>query len=74
VFGIRRIHIGACAIPSFSRLNGTDEHPKTGTALESLAKLRAAFKKEGSASGLNDSTAACVSMEAGALNPLRPTP
>lgn len=50
----------------------TDEHPKADTTLESLAKLRPAFKKEGgtvtagNASGLNDGAAACVLMEAGA--------
>jgi acetyl-CoA C-acetyltransferase len=43
----------------------TDEHPKTGTTMESLAKLRPAFKKDGSvtagnASGLNDGAAAVV--------------
>ena len=50
----------------------TDEHPKTGLTLESLAKLRPAFKKEGgtvtagNSSGINDGAAACVVMEAGA--------
>ncbi|OWW19288.1 acetyl-CoA C-acyltransferase family protein [Noviherbaspirillum denitrificans] len=50
----------------------TDEHPKAETTLESLAKLKPAFKKEGgsvtagNASGLNDGAAACVLMEAGA--------
>jgi acetyl-CoA C-acetyltransferase len=50
----------------------TDEHPKSDTTLESLAKLKPAFKKEGgtvtagNASGLNDGAAACVLMEAGA--------
>lgn len=43
----------------------TDEHPKAGTTLESLAKLRPAFKKEGTvtagnASGINDGAAALV--------------
>jgi acetyl-CoA C-acetyltransferase len=42
----------------------TDEHPKFGTTMEKLAKLRPAFKKDGSvtagnASGINDG-AACV--------------
>lgn len=52
----------------------TDEHPKAGTTLESLAKLKPAFKKEGgtvtagNASGLNDGAAACVLMEAGAAS------
>ncbi len=50
----------------------TDEYPKADTTLESLAKLKPAFKKEGgtvtagNASGLNDGAAACVLMEAGA--------
>lgn len=49
-----------------------DEHPKADTTLESLIKLKPAFKKEGgtvtagNASGLNDAAAACVLMEAGA--------
>lgn len=43
----------------------TDEHPKPGTCAESLAGLRAAFKKDGSvtagnASGINDGAAAMV--------------
>ena len=42
-----------------------DEHPKPGTTLESLAKLRPAFEKQGSvtagnASGINDGAAALV--------------
>ncbi len=45
----------------------TDEHPKFGTTKESLAKLRPAFKKDGSvtagnASGINDGAAALVLM------------
>ncbi len=47
----------------------TDEHPKHGTTVETLAKLRPAFSKEGSvtagnASGLNDGAAATVLMSA----------
>lgn len=43
----------------------TDEHPKSGTTVETLAALRAAFKKDGSvtagnASGINDGAAAMV--------------
>ncbi|NND90491.1 MAG: acetyl-CoA C-acyltransferase family protein [Granulosicoccus sp.] len=43
----------------------TDEHPKPGTTAESLARLRAAFQKDGSvtagnASGINDGAAAMV--------------
>ncbi len=45
----------------------TDEHPKAGTTVESLAKLRPAFAKDGtvtagSASGINDGAAAVVLM------------
>ena len=46
-----------------------DEHPRGDATLEGMAKLRAAFKKEGSvtagnASGINDGAAAVVLMEA----------
>ncbi len=49
----------------------TDEHPKHGTTVESLSKLRAAFDREGTvtagnASGLNDGAAALVLMSADA--------
>jgi acetyl-CoA C-acetyltransferase len=50
----------------------TDEHVKSDTTLESLAKLRPAFVKEngsvtaGNASGINDGAAAVVLMEAAA--------
>ena len=45
----------------------TDEHPKHGTTVETLAKLRPAFAKEGTvtagnASGINDGAAAVVLM------------
>ncbi len=48
----------------------TDEHAKADTTLEKLAKLRPAFKGDGSvtagnASGINDAAAAVVLMEAG---------
>jgi acetyl-CoA C-acetyltransferase len=48
----------------------TDEHPKAGTTIESLQKLRPAFLKNGgtvtagNASGLNDGAAAVVLMSA----------
>ncbi|WP_424193584.1 acetyl-CoA C-acyltransferase family protein [Ampullimonas aquatilis] len=48
----------------------TDEYPKAETTMESLGKLKPAFKKEGgtvtagNASGLNDGAAACVLMNA----------
>ncbi len=50
----------------------TDEHPRHGAKMEDLAKLRAAFKKDGSvtagnASGVNDGAAAILlASEAGA--------
>lgn len=50
----------------------TDEYPKEGLTLESMAKLRPAFKKDGgtvtagNASGINDGAAACVLMSADA--------
>lgn len=45
----------------------TDEHPRTGLSLDKLAKLRPAFKKDGSvtaanASGINDGAGAVVVM------------
>lgn len=58
----------------------TDEHPKAGTTLESLATLKPAFQKEngtvtpGNASGLNDGAAACVLMEASAAGRAGRTP
>jgi acetyl-CoA C-acetyltransferase len=47
----------------------TDEYPKAGVTLDSIAKLRPAFDKEGSvtaanASGINDGAAAVVLMKA----------
>jgi len=57
-----------------------DEYPKPGTTAETLAKLRPAFKKDGSvtaanASGLNDSASACLvvaeeALEENGLSPL----
>jgi acetyl-CoA C-acetyltransferase len=58
----------------------TDEHPKTGTTVESLGALKPAFQKEngtvtaGNASGINDGAAACVLMEAGAAQRAGRTP
>ncbi len=48
---------------------GDDEYPKHGTQMETLAKLRPAFKKDGTvtagnASGINDGAAALVLMSA----------
>jgi acetyl-CoA C-acetyltransferase len=48
----------------------TDEHPKPGTAIETLAKMKPAFKKEGgtvtagNASGINDAAAFLVLADA----------
>jgi len=47
----------------------TDEHPKAGTTMETLAKMRPAFKKDGSvtagnASGINDAAAFLVLADA----------
>ncbi len=47
----------------------TDEHPKSGTTVETLGRLRAAFEKDGTvtagnASGINDGAAATVLMSA----------
>ena len=49
----------------------TDEHVRAGATMESLAKLRPVFRKDGSvtagnASGINDAAAAVVLMEAAA--------
>ena len=57
----------------------TDEYPKAGVTLESLAKLRPAFDKEGtvtagSASGINDGAAAVVLMKASEAAKLGKTP
>ncbi len=51
----------------------TDEHPKAGTTVESLAKLRPAFQKDGTvtagnASGINDGAAAIVLASADAAD------
>jgi len=58
----------------------TDEHVKPGTTMETLAKMRAAFKKDGAvtagnASGINDGAGAVVlasadAVKAGKLKPL----
>jgi acetyl-CoA C-acetyltransferase len=47
----------------------TDEHPRAGTTVESMAKLRPAFKKDGTvtagnASGINDGAGAVLVMSA----------
>jgi acetyl-CoA C-acetyltransferase len=57
----------------------TDEHPKHGTTLDALAKLKPAFDKEGtvtagSASGINDGAAAVVLMKASEAAKLGKTP
>ena len=57
----------------------TDEHPRPGTTVESLGKLRAAFKDGGSvtagnASGLNDGAAALVVASAARAKSLGASP
>jgi acetyl-CoA C-acetyltransferase len=53
-----------------TRIVENDEHPRPGTTAEALAKLRAAFRKDGgtvtagNASGVNDGAAAIVVMSA----------
>ena len=47
----------------------TDEHPRAGTSMESLAKMKPAFKKDGTvtagnASGINDAAAALILADA----------
>lgn len=51
------------------KLFDTDEHPRFGTTLEALSKLKPSFKKDGmvtagNASGINDGAAAAVVMSA----------
>ena len=57
----------------------TDEYPKFGVTMDSIAKLRPAFDKEGtvtaaSASGINDGAAAVVLMKASEAARLGKTP
>jgi len=57
----------------------TDEYPKAGVTVESIAKLRPAFDKEGTvtaanASGINDGAAAVVLMKASEAAKLGKTP
>jgi len=57
----------------------TDEYPKAGVTLDSIAKLKPAFDKEGtvtaaSASGINDGAAAVVLMKASEAAKLGHTP
>src|SRR5512143_1089763 len=55
----------------------TDEHPRFGTTVESLAKLEPAFKKEGTvtagnASGINDGAAAVLVVSQAKMKELKP--
>src|SRR5688572_13660272 len=57
----------------------TDEYPKAGVTLDSIAKLRPAFDKEGTvtaanASGINDGAAVVVLMKASEASKLGKTP
>ncbi len=59
------------------KLFDTDEHPRFGTTVESLAKLQPAFKKEGTvtagnASGINDGAAAVLVVSKEKMKDLRP--
>jgi acetyl-CoA C-acetyltransferase len=57
-----------------TRMVDSDEHPRAGTSADALAKLRAAFRRDGgtvtagNASGLNDGAAAIVVMSASKAN------
>jgi len=56
----------------------TDEHPRFGTTVESLAKLQPAFKNEGTvtagnASGINDGAAAVLVVSKDKMKELSPT-
>jgi acetyl-CoA C-acetyltransferase len=58
-----------------AKLVDTDEHPRPGTTVESLAKLKPAFQKDGTvtagnASGINDGAAAVVVTSAERANGL----
>jgi acetyl-CoA C-acetyltransferase len=69
--GIFKEEIVAIEVPQKkgeTRLVDNDEHPRSGTTQEALAKLRTAFRKDGgtvtagNASGLNDGASAIVVM------------
>ena len=70
--GVFKEEIVAVEVPDKrgTRIVETDEHPRPGTTAEALAKLRAAFRKDGgtvtagNASGVNDGSAAIVVMSA----------
>ena len=78
IAAIKAGHFASQIVPvEIKGRNGTttfdiDEHPKEETTLESLAKLRPAFRKEGgsvtagNASGINDGAAACLLMDSDA--------
>ncbi len=68
--GVFKDEIVAVEVPhkGGTRLVEVDEHPRAGTTVETLGRLRAAFRKEhgtvtaGNASGVNDGAAALVIM------------
>ena len=69
VFSSQIIPIKVKVSKTEERLFDTDEYPRPKTTLESLAKLRPAFKKDGTvtagnSSGINDGSAAVVVMTA----------
>jgi acetyl-CoA C-acetyltransferase len=57
-----------------TRIVDSDEHPRSGTTADALAKLRAAFRRDGgtvtagNSSGINDGAAAIVVMSASKAN------
>jgi acetyl-CoA C-acetyltransferase len=74
--GIFRDEIVPIEVPvkGGTRMVDSDEHPRAGTTADALAKLPAAFRRDGgtvtagNASGLNDGAAAIVVMSAGKAN------
>jgi acetyl-CoA C-acetyltransferase len=74
--GIFRDEIVPIEVPAKggTRQVENDEHPRPGTTVEALGKLRAAFRRDGgtvtagNASGLNDAAAAIVVMSASKAN------
>ena len=74
--GIFRDEIVPIEVPvkGGTRMVDSDEHPRAGTTADALAKLRAAFRRDGgtvtagNASGINDGAAAIVVMSASKAN------
>ena len=74
--GVFKDEIVPIAVPvkGGTRVVDNDEHPRPGTTAEALARLRAAFRRDGgtvtagNASGVNDGAAAIVVMSASKAN------